>query len=422
MSALAEPSQSCAVSNQNASVDFLKLNVDCFEELFEWLSVMELKQLRLTCKRLKQVVDYYIRTNCPSVNFGVMNVWSHIFSDFRRLNANTGKILKEVRFIDYELSDNYDPEILKYPERITIVYNPFKGNFYENFLKFCTNLKSLSLLSISGGILMGSNNEWLLRQYPMLEHVYLKDQRHLYQIASVDELGLFFELNPNIQSFTTTSSFLVRNSYSFSGSTVKLDKLTLSCDCQGSEMICNLLKLLHEQGFYRRLHFYGYAIKNRENLVLVLSLPGMERLFIKDVDNRMGRIQPLMPDLKEFIFNHYTFQYLEALTKNLMNVERLEFYFARVNDVALFIRNAAKLKHIKVETRPTERLYGMLSTQLHQLNKERGKLSGATKITIYVEEEIYLKLKMKDVKIDLKFINVKRPQAYQWFHEYEIMN
>lgn len=38
----------------------LKLNADCFEELFEWLSVADLLTLRRTCKRLQQMVDYFI--------------------------------------------------------------------------------------------------------------------------------------------------------------------------------------------------------------------------------------------------------------------------------------------------------------------------------------------------------------------------
>lgn len=35
-----------------------KLNVDCFEHLFEWLSLEELLTFRCTCNRMKLVVDF----------------------------------------------------------------------------------------------------------------------------------------------------------------------------------------------------------------------------------------------------------------------------------------------------------------------------------------------------------------------------
>lgn len=48
----------------------LKLNIDAYEGLFEWLSLADLRSLRQTCKRLQRAVDYYIKTNYPAVKIG----------------------------------------------------------------------------------------------------------------------------------------------------------------------------------------------------------------------------------------------------------------------------------------------------------------------------------------------------------------
>ena len=44
-------------STNELAPKMFKLNVDCFEHLFEWLSLKELLVFRRTCKRMKAVVD-----------------------------------------------------------------------------------------------------------------------------------------------------------------------------------------------------------------------------------------------------------------------------------------------------------------------------------------------------------------------------
>lgn len=55
-------------------MNILELKVDCCEELFEWLTLSDLKSLRQTCKRLKKIVDYYIQSIYPK-GFGRLNIY-----------------------------------------------------------------------------------------------------------------------------------------------------------------------------------------------------------------------------------------------------------------------------------------------------------------------------------------------------------
>lgn len=73
------------------------------------------------------------------------------------------------------------------------------------------------------------------------------------------ELKKFFELNTNIQTFSTTFNILRRNFNCFLDSNIKIKLLRVNGDCfleYGMDPICDLIHKLHDQGFYKRLHVH----------------------------------------------------------------------------------------------------------------------------------------------------------------------
>lgn len=60
-------------TNESSVTQLFKLNVDCFEHLFEWFSLAELLIFRSTCKRMKAVANYYIKLNYPQLLCFEMN-------------------------------------------------------------------------------------------------------------------------------------------------------------------------------------------------------------------------------------------------------------------------------------------------------------------------------------------------------------
>lgn len=84
--AIAGPSQatraSSSYSRPQTQTKMFKLNVHCFEHLFEWFSLKELLVFRCTCKRIQKVVDYYIKLNYSRVR--LVQLRTHPFIPSRK--------------------------------------------------------------------------------------------------------------------------------------------------------------------------------------------------------------------------------------------------------------------------------------------------------------------------------------------------
>lgn len=129
----------------NERPHIFKLNVDCFEHLFEWFSLSDLLVLRRTCKRIQKVVDYYIKLTYP-----------HLL----RLRVNERRLLElcDARLNCYEwirhlilwsgLNDTQIDSIkyiLNELETLKLNYVQINGDFYEVPLKYCPRLKYLGV-------------------------------------------------------------------------------------------------------------------------------------------------------------------------------------------------------------------------------------------------------------------------------------
>ena len=100
--------------NEQALSPILRLNVDCFEELFEWLSLADLRSLRQACKRLNQVVDFFIKSNYPAVRlgFGKFKFNLENLQKFQQLAPIDVEMIKRVE-VDYEISTKKQIAIFK---------------------------------------------------------------------------------------------------------------------------------------------------------------------------------------------------------------------------------------------------------------------------------------------------------------------
>lgn len=104
---------------------------------------------------------------------------------------------------------------------------------------------------------------------------------------------------------------------------------------------------------------------------------------------------------------------LEILPNNLINLKYIRFASASIDDIMPFIRRSVDLKRISIY----EFEAGVhFNTDTHvidllALNREREKLPDADKITLYVDERIYLETRWAIKETDLKFIRLRR-EAY----------
>lgn len=418
-------------SSVEKSIGILNMGLDCFRELLDWLSLADLKALRQTCKNLKVHIDLYIEMYYPTIRIGYKKV-EHI----RDFESSSKNLIKEIRFLNYEqkFRNEFEDhgEILSSVQSVRLFKNCVNGEFYETLLKFCSNLRSLTISRICDDTLVGFVNKWLLRQYPKLENFKLLDFLEP-EGSGIQEMTTFFELNSSIRTFSTSLQFLKANGQYFKKTTTKLDQLCINITSEHYNLIgdvMNVLIELHRHGFYQCLYLYRGCLCTVDgvNLKGLLSMPGLEKIRFSSCEQLD---LPPLPGLKELKIGSIKMSTdWKIVSNSIMNVERVYIENGSLSDIEPFIHHFEKLKHIKIgfgasqknDTRfPLDR--GLTIGQskdsfyvdyLSSLDKERSKLANASKTTIYIDEEIYLALKWSSNIRNFKSIELKRSEAFQW--------
>lgn len=263
------------------SADILKLDIDCFEEVFDYLPLKDLISIGKTCKRLQNVCGYIFHQYYSNVlklcAADRCDVWIKSFDSINKhevdhfwrfidriyIRKSNGlerflrvhrhfKRLKQICFDSILLTMNDTErmrETLAKVQSLRFINCEVHGNFYETILAFCPNLKHLYIDGLqivngpSDGIdandLKNKNtsknpkfhreNDWLRQKYPMLEHLELISHTSL-----LIELVIFFKLNPNIRKITVNDEFLWENSEVMLHVNAKLDELTISRCSEGT--------------------------------------------------------------------------------------------------------------------------------------------------------------------------------------------
>lgn len=292
------------------------------------------------------------------------------------------------------------------------------GEFYEDFLKHCKNLKFLSISNIYGNSLIGTGNEWLLRQYPSLERIELKEAHIIYNLGfsmEIGPIGMFFELNPNIQTLSISAQLLKHCTNSLNGANIKLDHLIVYCNYPHDiQQVFHLLNELYQHGFYRRLSLDGafYALEGGSHrLMLVHNLGKISITYIDRFDSNIAW-RPLK-NLKAlnigYVDSHVD---LNTLAKSLINVERIHITKGSFNNVLAFIRHSAKVKQIRIDHFTNGQHFNLDIHELHVLKAERAKLIGAHKTTIFIKDEYYIAMKSKTNRYKFNLISINRKERW----------
>lgn len=260
---------------------------------------------------------------------------------------------------------------------------------------------------------MGWSNDWLRRKYPTLEHLELAHK----QPIKIDELKMFFEQNPNVHSFAIDADLLWTNRCLFLTGDMKLEQFAVYCHCFNCDvrpdMLVNLLNRLYERGFYQRLHLYtGSNFFDQ-----IASVNALEKLFLQvyEIDSPL----PALDSIEELGINCFISDKssLEAIARDLTNLKRLYVeYISSIFDLFPFIRQSPKLKKIYINRKC---INNRLFVDLWMLNRQRKQLTGACKLTIYADEDIYLAIKAATNKTNYSLIEIKRKSSYIWHNDFE---
>ncbi|XP_055307186.1 uncharacterized protein LOC129571411 [Sitodiplosis mosellana] len=411
--------------NEDVVVDpecIFKLDVDCFEELFEWLSMEDLRALRRTCTRFKKVIDYYIESNYPN-GFGML-YFDDYLQHFELFSADFCKLFKEIEISDHQLTEDVIGRIKNvHLNRVTILSNDIGIKYLDAFLQHCTNLKTLNIIFHEVLAESEMGKQWLHRHYPQLEHLIMCDYRdYIRRAKNIPELQIFFDLNPSVKVFSTTASILQSNLTWMVTSNLKFDRLIiLDVDCFEFDMdqLCELLEEIFAHGFYTQLHFYAINVYRQPQIDRIATLTALEKLHLQfhgeDVNysippNHSDSLKELSVCWAVYLSN------LDPLDKNLYpkNIERFCFESVSSDSILRFIRHATKVKQIKIDVIEDENRFLDTITNLSALNQERKQLIDAKKITIYIREKLFLAIKLATTNTDFEFIEIQRLETIDW--------
>ncbi|XP_055306314.1 uncharacterized protein LOC129570648 [Sitodiplosis mosellana] len=423
--------------------EIFKLDVDCFEELFGWLSLDDLHAFGQTCKRMQQVAGHYFRLTYPGVEvlcrsdgiyYGaikysrnnvkingfadyVENIRIHEEGSFRFAQLNEFKSLKEIYFCRISLTDERIACIKKFlgkAEVIEMVDCDNTEDLYERFLKYCTDMKHLSVKYINGKV--HPEYDWMLQHYPKLEQLVLHDKKCP---PPLDEqlLTTFFKQNTNIKHFAANETLLLFIRHSIVTSNAKFDSMSILLKTDENVEIRTLMNEFHEQEIYKELHLYVHTPKQGSCQVAPTVAGTVEKLsyvmFIDDLrvlhlvnlkELQCGLIQPNLN--------------MESVADALVNLQRFSVWFANQDLIFALIRRSRKLCNISVINMEEVERKPVTVLDLDLWNKERGKLIGARKVTVYVDEKLFLATKEATQNKDYKWIEIKRHYSQCWIKDY----
>ena len=261
----------------------------------------------------------------------------------------------------------------------------FDGERFGALIESCINLKRLTL----------ECPDLPVRKHPTLEHL----EFHRYLALENVELKTFLEQSPNLRSLEINANHLWEIRVSILNANVELNDLTICWNFYlrlDADAFVVLLNELYRRRFYKRLHLTSDLLPHDE----LPALPGLVTLY-----HRAGQADyPLLINVKEFVIFDGRDKYINPtpLVNTLINVEHIFACFANIGFILPLIRNLLKLKAIYIN-----RFDGNV-LDVRALNRERNKLLGAQKVTIYVDEEAYLATKWASKGTTFDLIEIRR--------------
>lgn len=431
-------------ANEVQIADILKLDIDCFEEVFEYLPFGDLISVSKTCKRLEQVAGYFFQQNFSDSIFcrdkgiwcwGEKNVHdvTHfgrfiykillVFNDSMEWLFRTRskfQRLKQMHVHKLHLMNIVQLKEVSMGklERLRMSFCIFGGNLKE-LIDHCPNLKRLEVIESYG------KYNWLDRKYAKLEHFSIVPCEINVIEGLVEGVTRFLEINPNIRIFGVCALLLWRMKNEIIAANIKLDVLAIRMDnfCVREsffefDLFFNLLNNLHERGFYRKLNLYLDSICSQEQINQLATLNGLTKLHIAKYKkpyafSSLNKIDELHVEKSDCIAD------LEILPNNLINLKRITFNRAGIDDIMPFIRRSVELQTITVRSLLKGRYFKKASIDnsvidLLALNRERQKLPDAQKITLNCFECVYAPTKRAMRGTDFELIRLKRQYFIRW--------
>lgn len=439
ISAAAVATTSTAATNdpQGKPPPYLKLIADCWEHIFDYLSLADILLMGETCRRMNQMAGYYVREYYPEYSFEFNDdkirflkqteFSSHSFylrTEFYQyirtldirghlnyfLDANAFDALKTLFFKSVSLLTanqiQFTRNVLKNIEDLHLQQCRITDEdvTIEQIIAYCPKLKYLNIFKCE---MTNAAIQSIFLQYcPSLEH-FQYEESPCNEFLRIDELKTFLEKHLKLKHFECTYRFLWANRDLLIETKIQLDLLTIYFDTRVSltvpfDQFKEFLMRLYEQGIYKTLHLsldlYVIGISTEDLTNALSTLPALQIMHVST--SSMIDLSRLI-NLKELGIE-YCDTDMEIIAKSLTKLERLIIRQCSVDHILPFIRHTKRLKSIKVN------YLGNNVLDLFAMNEERKMLENAEKITISVEERVYLPAQWKSRNLNLSLVKMVR--------------
>lgn len=412
------------------------LNIDCFANILDYLSLIDLANVASTCKLLLKVAGYIFQLHYPFAhaiidddgmhleNHLEMKQYIYIFSEYiqcitfsnvmidgtSQTQWHRFKSVKRVNFYYTRFNvNNFNlvKNILQNVETVELSDCSFGGNIFERFLDLCKYLKKL-IITIN----YDYNASWLHQKYPRLEYVSIVPI--VYIRREINEFTGFFNRNPNVRKFFTSSKFLLDNK-SFIAQ-AKFDDLKISIDDLNFDTFNNIINELYANGVYKRFHvtfFECFKIDQPfiDQLLSIKALVGLT-LPANIIDLDLNSFVNL--EVLRFDCNISKIINMTQLAQNLTNLREISFKKASIEDILPFVYQLPKLRKIAVEKLIDFRR----GINLLALNEKRKKLFEiaihVSKVIIYIPETAYLLTRSRSITMSQKLVEIQRYDLYDF--------
>lgn len=418
-------------SNTGQIAEIFLLDVDCFDEIFDYISLRDLCSIGLTCKYLKRLAGNYFAKNYPNEEIYFMledngkivhktSGYATNFAPFaRRLNLNTFssngidvfrfaasheyKSLREISFYGSNvLSVEHFACISKMDvlARVTTIdvshsSTDFINSLLNGILHFCANLSNLIFYHIDWDL----NSDWMQKNIPKLERLEIGKWNGKY-------LEDYLRANPQIKKLSTWNggtlrmierTGLVLDELIFRvGRPVEIDKET-----------CDEMNALHAKGHIKNIQILfdiSYAaVNNLDNLkdVSCIASAVIERGC--EVDHDFITRFALLVNLQKLDMNcEMTLDDAELLSKSLVNLQELCLLRNSLFVALPFARRLPKLRIINA----WEQSQSIIDVVA--LNNDRTKLPDAKVLTIYLQDEAYRQIRWTSIDLLLDMVQIRR--------------
>lgn len=446
-------------SNQvQAQSPIFKLNIDCLDKIFDYLSFHDVNSIGQACKPLYEFAGEYFQANyvtevyvepksvkyprhwnCELPGFDefvqnirisnniIANETLQLIEERARCISNNSvqAHVKQIHFIFADLTTEnikHLRNILQNIESVAIVECKVDAKFCELFPKLCPNLKRLYVRDLYYRSCRKPHIEMLmLCKYPKLEHFHWSRTMHG---TVMNELKTFFKLNPHVRSFATDMISLSINQRIFIESQINLDDLTIENikHFRPRQIIdhthFNRVNELYEKSIFKRLH-YDMDDFDQQMIDQMAPLHPLKSLRMDNSENEndIVNLPNGLVDLVELEIGRCGGSFnANALAHQLMKLERIYFGLTNLNAILPFLYHSVRLKKLKIDE--VAENDGNLILDLATLNEKRKQLNGARKVTIFIDEKVYLATKWAMNAKEFNLIEIRRGSAHEWGHQF----